>query len=398
VDPGGEKVKSRKQAIAIALSQVRKKGKKVPAKGNDHIFHASAAAIVPLWSPKSILDATASISRYPKIFDRVVAENGAVIYEPMTEKERLIAPGANALFVERLKQLNVAPLSIGQSIVATRDPHQRTVLQVIQELGLELQIIFNKGAVMVLPPGVNKAVGLSAALRGLGLSPHNVVGVGDAENDHAFLHLCGCSAAVANALPMVREAPDIKLMGADGAGVVELMERICGDEAGLADRHRHGVAALKSVQVVVGLGEHAYDVIAKFCEATGVDAPKNTIEPNDDEILVWMPGLQRDPQRVRPEGPRQSHKRHIREYAEGTLRADNSFYFRGPDNALNLRAQNLMVFIQIADGVDYRTWTHHLRRGDYSAGFLHAIKDDSERSSHDRSRSNCRSKGKPEAH
>jgi hypothetical protein len=62
-------------------------------------------------------------------------------------------------------------------------------------------------------------------------------------------------------------------------------------------------------------------------------------------------------------------KRHIRKYAEGILGADNSFYFRGPYNALDLRAQ-LWSFFQIADGVDDRTWTHHLRQGDYSAWFL----------------------------
>ncbi len=50
---------------------------------------------------------------------------------------------------------------------------------------------------MILPPGVNKAIGLAHALRDLGLSPHNVVGVGDAENDFSFLRHCGCSAAVA---------------------------------------------------------------------------------------------------------------------------------------------------------------------------------------------------------
>ena len=66
-------------------------------------------------------------------------------------------------------------------------PRARRCSTTIRDLGLELQVIFNKGAVMVLPSGVNKAIGLAAALRDLGLSPHNVVGVGDAENDHAFL-------------------------------------------------------------------------------------------------------------------------------------------------------------------------------------------------------------------
>ena len=40
---------------------------------------------------------------------------------------------------------------------------------------------------MILPSGVNKASGLQAALQALGLSAETVIGVGDAENDHAFL-------------------------------------------------------------------------------------------------------------------------------------------------------------------------------------------------------------------
>src|ERR1700730_8245420 len=110
-----------------------------------------------------------------KLFDRVVAENGALIYNPSTEEERVIAEAPPAIFVERLKERSVQPLSVGRSIVATWEPNQTTVLEIIRELGLELQIIFNKGAVMVLPPGMNKAAGLEAALRELELSPHNVV-------------------------------------------------------------------------------------------------------------------------------------------------------------------------------------------------------------------------------
>jgi hypothetical protein len=99
-------------------------------------------------------------------------------------------------------------------------------LQVIRELGLELQVIFNKGAVMVLPSGLNKASGLKVALDELGLSPSNTVGVGDAENDHAFLDQCECSVAVANALPLLKERVDFVTNGARGAGVTELIDRI----------------------------------------------------------------------------------------------------------------------------------------------------------------------------
>ena len=61
-------------------------------------------------------------------------------------------------------------MSTGRVIVATWEPHETIVLETIRDLGLELQVIFNKGAVMVLPAGVNKATGLAAALEQLGLS------------------------------------------------------------------------------------------------------------------------------------------------------------------------------------------------------------------------------------
>ncbi|TJX46761.1 MAG: HAD-IIB family hydrolase, partial [Mesorhizobium sp.] len=109
------------------------------------------------------------------LFDKVVAENGALIYTPASEEERVISPSPEPKFVTRLKKQGVKPLSVGRSIVATWEPHQATVLEVIKKMGLELEIIFNKGAVMILPSGVNKATGLAAALEDLRLSPHNVV-------------------------------------------------------------------------------------------------------------------------------------------------------------------------------------------------------------------------------
>jgi hypothetical protein len=74
--------------------------------------------------------------------------------------------------------------------------------------------------------------------------------------------------------------------------------------------------------------------------------------------------------------PRNRQKRHLRKYAEGELGPDRSFYFRGPRDVLNLRAQNLNTFLQLTDGVDEETWTHHLRAGHYSRWFREVIKDD----------------------
>ena len=114
--------------------------------------------------------------------------------------------------------------------MASWRPHETTILEVIRDLGLEMQVIFNKDAVMVLPSGVNKATGLTAALLELELSPHEVIGVGDAENDHAFLSLCECAVAVANALPSLKERADLVTSGDHGKGVAELIERLVKDD------------------------------------------------------------------------------------------------------------------------------------------------------------------------
>ena len=173
------------------------------------------------------------VRTFPRLdlFDRVVAENGALLFDPATKRETPLGPEPPPEFVALLERKGVSPLSVGRSIVATWEPNETAVLGVIRELGLELQIVFNKGAVMILPAGVNKASGLAAALDDLGLSAHNVVAVGDAENDHAFMRASGFSVAVANALPAIREEADFVTEAARGAGVAELIGRILDDDA-----------------------------------------------------------------------------------------------------------------------------------------------------------------------
>ncbi len=159
-------------------------------------------------------------------FDRVVAENGALLFRPDSREEVLLADAPPDTFVPALRQRGVAPLAIGRVIVATWEPNATIVRQTIRDLELDLQVIFNKGAVMVLPSGINKASGLSAALADLRLSPHNTVGIGDAENDHAFLGLCECAVAVANALPALKQKADRVTRAPAGAGVVEVINEL----------------------------------------------------------------------------------------------------------------------------------------------------------------------------
>jgi hydroxymethylpyrimidine pyrophosphatase-like HAD family hydrolase len=157
-----------------------------------------------------------------RIFDRVVAENGALLYRPESGERRELADPPPPALVQLLRSRGV-PLSVGQSIIATVEPHETVVLQSIRDLGLERPVIFNKGAVMILPPGINKASGLAAALQELGLSARNLVAAGDAENDHALLDAAEYSVAVANAITTLKEAADRVTTQPRGDGILEVI-------------------------------------------------------------------------------------------------------------------------------------------------------------------------------
>jgi hypothetical protein len=157
------------------------------------------------------------------LFHRIVAENGALLYDPATTEITGLAPPPPEPLIETLNQQRV-PLSVGHTIVATVEPHEHQVLAAIRDLGLEWHVIFNKGSVMALPANVTKATGLAPALAALGRSHEETIGAGDAENDQVFLRMCGLSVAVANALPSVKDLADVVTGGARGAGVAELIE------------------------------------------------------------------------------------------------------------------------------------------------------------------------------
>jgi hypothetical protein len=106
------------------------------------------------------------------------------------------------------------------------------------------------------------------------------------------------------------------------------------------------------------------------------DAPIRLAEHEEDAALAWFVRIGAPPVRFRIAEPTSDRRRHQRKYAEGELGEDKSFYFRGPEGRLNLRLQNLELFLQIADGVDDETWRYHLARHDVSQWFQRAIKDE----------------------
>ena len=183
------------------------------------------------------LESLQSMFRELHLFDLIVAENGALLYYPSTGEEKPLAKTPPAKFVEMLRRSGVNPLSVGRCIVATVKPHDAAVKQAIRELGLDLQIILNRESVMVLPAGTDKGAGFRAALAELDVESASVVGIGDAENDFAFLSLCGLSVAVANAIPSLKEQVQLVTSGEDGAGVAEVLQRLLTEEDSLGVLH-----------------------------------------------------------------------------------------------------------------------------------------------------------------
>jgi len=478
------------------------------------------------------------------LFEWIVAENGALLFHPATRHEQPLSDGPGETFIAALKDRGVSPFDVGHIIVATWEPYETVVLETIRDLGLELQVIFNKGAVMILPPGINKATGLAAALAELGISRHNVVAVGDAENDHALLDTAEVGVAVENAVPMLKERADLVTERDHGAGVAELIDQLIADDlhtltpqltrhhlvlgksqaedqdlllppqginllvAGSAGSGKTQIAGawveqlneaayqycaidpegeLESLPdaLVVGSHEHAPDVeeVLKLLKAPqqnvvvslrGLQPPErprwfrslaarldemrahngrphwlvlyqaHQIVPEstatdertwhswqdglllvtDDpqlvarsalqemdvivavgegldrllhvtaeatsttlngfipqrlspgEALVWDRRLGADPAIIRVARAKVERSREHRVAVDGELDSGASFYFRGPEQKLNLRAKNLVSFLQLAAGVDHDTWSYHLQQGDYSSWLRSAVGDD----------------------
>src|SRR5262249_55003086 len=122
-------------------------------------------------------------------------------------------------------------------------------------------------------------------------------------------------------------------------------------------------AILESIATVIGIGQ-TVDTVLRVLPRWGGEAATDVDVPSQDHAWVWSNHLGATPIVFRVIPPEAHRRRHRRKYSEGELGDDKSFFFRGPDGKLNLRAQNLILFIQLAEGVDAETWRFHLRKGD----------------------------------
>jgi hypothetical protein len=136
-------------------------------------------------------------------------------------------------------------------------------------------------------------------------------------------------------------------------------------------------AALKPITGLIAVGPSPAATLHQFTRALPLphrqDFPE--VAPELGEVLVWFVSDAGGPIPVRVQPASSDLRGHQRKYSQADLGDDRSFFFRGPDAKLNLRAQNLAMFNQIAEGIDDQTWLFHLRQGDYSRWMRFAIKD-----------------------
>ena len=189
---------------------------------------ARAAGYALLLVTGRTLESLSTVVPHPDLFEAIVAENGAVVYFP--QRDRVEAPFGHlsSILLEHLEALSL-PLEHGIAIVATVEPHDVPILELLRKVGGGASIEYNRGAVMVLPPGASKGTGLGYALHELGYSPRNVMACGDAENDYSLFEFVELAAAVANATPDLQNRADIVLEEEDGAGVRALVKEILAD-------------------------------------------------------------------------------------------------------------------------------------------------------------------------
>ncbi len=135
--------------------------------------------------------------------------------------------------------------------------------------------------------------------------------------------------------------------------------------------------ALADVTTLIAVGKQPVAAFQEFSEVCKVAAPRiDEVQLAPGEAILWSVASRDKPRRLKIAPSHTERRRHTRKYAEGALPPERSFYFEGPQNKLKLRAHNLILFLQMADGVDEDTWMHHLKRGDYSDWIRNAIKDD----------------------
>jgi hypothetical protein len=135
-------------------------------------------------------------------------------------------------------------------------------------------------------------------------------------------------------------------------------------------------AILNKTTMLISMGEDAPKAMQDFSRFRSIELTQNVVTPLEiGQAWVWDVQAGNGPVLIKTGTPVHLQQRHKRKYATGDMDY-NSFYFRGPEGKLSLKAYNLMIFTQIASGLDDETWLFHLKRKDYSNWLRNSVHDD----------------------
>lgn len=166
---------------------------------------------------------TVTLGHLGSLFAGIVWENGAVLTHVASGETYLPFGQLDSRLLSAIEDADI-PFDRGLAIAATWTPHDQALWRILSSHGGSTSIEYNKGAVMVLPPGATKGSGLERLLTLCGLSPRNLAAFGDAENDLSMLTLAEVAIAVGDAVPAVIETADVVATQPGPAGVLEILK------------------------------------------------------------------------------------------------------------------------------------------------------------------------------
>jgi hydroxymethylpyrimidine pyrophosphatase-like HAD family hydrolase len=194
-----------------------------------------ATGIAVVLATGRILDQLRSLIGDLRLFDAIVAENGAVLSFPNMGRSTLLGQAPQPAFLEELIRRSIR-FERGKCVVEADANLAHEILSVIRDLELPLVLLFNRGRLMVLPQAISKATGLRHALRSMRLSEHNALAIGDAENDHQLLEACEVGLAVGWGSEALKRTADGVIDGSGPAAVADYI-RQAARQPRLSPRH-----------------------------------------------------------------------------------------------------------------------------------------------------------------
>ena len=148
------------RVFALDFDGTIESGGRLHAEVRDAIREARNRGIAVVLATGRRVDDLKQVVGELTLFDAVVAENGAVVFFPESERTLAQTHAPSEGLVRALAQRGV-PITQGACVLEADANAAGAILEEIRSRELPLVILFNRGRIMVLPQGVSKGTGLT---------------------------------------------------------------------------------------------------------------------------------------------------------------------------------------------------------------------------------------------